>query len=427
MVPRDDPAAGPVDLGDGLTLRTATDDDVDAIVAICVAAFGESDAPGVLAAVEEAGGPPNWSVVVDRTRAGQPVVSASSLLDHTLEVSGVGLAAGQVEWVATDPDYQRRGLIRAQFERHHARAARRGHLVVLIAGIPYLYRRFGYGYGLDDPTLFVFDAATVGEAAAASGRSVRLATEADIAALLDLESQRPVDAVRMQRPERVWRRFLAAQRDERSAWEQLLVATDGDRVTGWVHTKREGGGEVPVRIYVEPGVSADAASTDALLGRAFDDAGSNALVIGFDAPGTRHGARLAELGRSVPPMPGYYTRTPDPVGLLRALQPVLSARLGASEHDADRDGTLDVSLYNSGVAIDHEHGEVTEIRAVPGIEDPLEQFGVGVAPDWFGALVLGRWGASGLAERADDVLLGRHARLMDVLFPRLDSDVTSDL
>jgi hypothetical protein len=232
----------------------------------------------------------------------------------------------------------------------------------------------------------------------------------------------------MQRPERLWRRFLAAQRGDRSTWEQLLVATDADRVTGWAHRKREGGGDDPARIYVEPGVTVDDASTDALLGHAVADADADgALVIGFDAPGTIHGARLAALGRSAPPMPGYYTKTPDPVGLLRALEPALSTRLRGSDRFADRAGTLELSLFNLGIAIDHDDGAVTDVRSIPGVENPVEQSGVGVAPDWFGALVLGRWGASGLAERVDDVMLGRHGRLMDVLFPALDSDVTSDL
>jgi hypothetical protein len=57
----------------------------------------------------------------------------------------------------------------------------------------------------------------------------------------------------------------------------------------------------------------------------------------------------------------------------------------------------------------------------------MEHSGVGVAPDWFGALVLGRWGAADLAARVDDVFYGRHHRLMDVLFPKLSCDVASDL
>jgi hypothetical protein len=150
-------------------------------------------------------------------------------------------------------------------------------------------------------------------------------------------------------------------------------------------------------------------------------------VVAYDTPGTPHAARLAEIGSVARFFAGYYTLTPDPVGLLDALRPAFAARLRASERYTDRAGTLELSLYNRGVALDYEAGAVTEVHAVAGREDPLEEFGVGIAPDWLGALALGRWGASGLADRADDVMLGRHVRLMDTLFPKLVSDVAVDL
>jgi len=104
---------------------------------------------------------------------------------------------------------------------------------------------------------------------------------------------------------------------------------------------------------------------------------------------------------------------------------VLSARFGASRY-AERDGELVLSLYDRGVALDLTGGAVAGVRAVPGIEDPFATGDVGIAPDWFGALVFGRWGAIGLERRADDVSLGRRRGLMEVLFPRIDADVIGD-
>ncbi len=63
---------------------------------------------------------------------------------------------------------------------------------------------------------------------------------------------------------------------------------------------------------------------------------------------------------------------------------------------------------------------------MPGIEDPFAHEGVGVPPDWFGALVFGRWGAIGLEQRVDDVVLSRRRGLMEVLFPPRPSDVVGD-
>ena len=85
-----------------------------------------------------------------------------------------------------------------------------------------------------------------------------------------------------------------------------------------------------------------------------------------------------------------------------------------------------ISLYEDGLALDLAGGEVAAVRAADGIEDPFATGAVGVAPDWLGALVFGRWGAIGLEQRVDDVTLGRRRGLMEVLFPRLDADVVGD-
>ena len=99
--------------------------------------------------------------------------------------------------------------------------------------------------------------------------------------------------------------------------------------------------------------------------------------------------------------------------------------LTESEH-AGSAGTLEISLYSRGIAIDYERGVVGEIRPIAGVEDPTDADGIGVAPDWFPALVLGRWGAREIARRVDDVIIARDHRLMDTLFPARRSDVAGD-
>ena len=88
---------------------------------------------------------------------------------------------------------------------------------------------------------------------------------------------------------------------------------------------------------------------------------------------------------------------------------------------------MGIPLYERGVLLGWDDGRITRIEAAPADPDPFEKGGVGVAPDWFPALVLGRWGASGLAARTDDTLLGDHAAVMDVLFPVRPNDVVADL
>jgi hypothetical protein len=173
-----------------------------------------------------------------------------------------------------------------------------------------------------------------------------------------------------------------------------------------------------------PSVARTAGAVTELVRETLHRAGEH-LVIGFDSPATVFGAQLRALGDSFQYGLGYYARIADPLAFLERLRPLLSARLSESDQ-ADDAGTLEISLYTRGLALDYDHGEVGEIRAIPAEEDPTDDDGIGVAPDWFPALVLGRWGAKELARRIDDVIIARDHRLMETLFPARPSDVAGD-
>ena len=142
-----------VPLPDGLVLRPATEADIDAIVALYVQAFGEQDGADVRAFLAEPEIFRAWSVVADGSR----VASAIGRIDHRMQLDGFEFPVAQIEYVATDPDYRRKGLVAAQMAWHHEACAAEGIDVQMIGGVPYFYRQFGYGYGLADPTLFLFD------------------------------------------------------------------------------------------------------------------------------------------------------------------------------------------------------------------------------------------------------------------------------
>jgi len=400
----------PVDLGAGLVLRPGRPDDADAVAELTVAAFGPSDGPAVRAYQADASG--GWAVVCDGPR----VVSASGRIHHRFRLDGTAFDGAQIEYVVTDPAYRRRRLVRAQFQWHHARAAEAGELALFVGGIPYLYRRFGYGYGLDYADVFLFDPLTIDPP---DDVSLRPACRDDLPWLLASETDRPTDGLRVEHTASRWNTWLTIAAT--SEWEDVLVAErDGHRV-GWCRLHRHPHDE---RCYLLPSMAEDPDVATAMVGRAIDRAGP-LLVVGYDHPGTVFGRQLRTLGALIRLDHGVYTRVPDPRALLDALRPVLSARLSTSPY-ADDSGTLEISLYHDGVALTYERGEVVGVQSVPGDPDPFGHGGVGVAPDWFGALAFGRWGARGLAERVDDVLLGEHRGLMDVLFPRRPSDVVGD-
>jgi predicted N-acetyltransferase YhbS len=411
---------------EGFALRPARGADIEAIVALEVAAFGLADQPAVRAHLGDPASLADWVVVEDQ--ASGRIVSSCGLLAHRMVLDGVEFPGGQVEYVATDPEFQRRGLVRAQFDWHHRRSAARGDLAQFITGIPYLYRRFGYGYGLDHPLIRIPPASILEAAAAdpvAAAVAVRPATEADRVAIMAIDAERSPAGLRVERDQIAWNVVFAMSQD--NAFEHLQVAERDEQVVGWMRTQHKPNDG---RVYLLPSlVRADQppSTTLALVAAARGEAGDDVLVV-FESPATlysQHLAELTELGGTLRHDHGIYTRVPDPMALLDRLRPVLEARLSSSRY-ADRAGELIISLYGAGVAMTYERAEVTDLRRVDGIEDPYANGDVGVAPDLFGALVFGRFGAVGLEQRADDVTLGRHRGLMEVLFPQFESDVIGD-
>jgi predicted N-acetyltransferase YhbS len=404
--------AEPVALGDGLVLRSAATSDIDQIVSLSVAAHGPHEAAGVRHVVER-DGIDAWTVVVD----GEKVVSTSVLMEHQLEYGRVQLAAGQIEYVATLDEFRRRGLVRAQFDIHHGHAAERGDSVIFIAGIPYFYRRLGYDYGLRYPTRHHVPDTAV---RMPPGWKVVPAIESDVPAMKRLHDAVLAKAdLRIPRSDIEWRALVSTA----PKWsEGVVVARRGSEIGGWARLQH-----YPDEATWEllQAATSELAAAEALLAHACAVAGSATLGV-LDRPGDPFGALLASIGFHVADFHALYARIPDARRFLQSIAPALSERLNASELKNER-GELIISLYHRSVVLAYARGEITDVRWAPGVEDPTEANGVGVAPDCFAPLVLGAFGASGLAERYEDVVLGRHRALMDILFPKLLADVVGVL
>lgn len=407
--------------GEAIEIRPGRPGDEAAIVEHTVAAFSGSAAQRLQARLEEPGGVARWCTAW----RGDRLVSCSAMLEHRLWLDGAVLPVGQIEWVVTDPGYQRKGLVRAQFAHHHRRAAELGLLLTVVDGIPYVYRRLGYGYALDWPAVHQVpaepgDRVAPGATTSHHGLAVRPAALGDVADLVALDDVRPHHGVHVVRGGPAWRWWVSmtAAADD----EQLLVADDGSgHLAGWARLEHDAAAEI---VLLRPGPTRGRAAAEALLARARRSVPPGWLLEVASVPGWWE-PLLRRAGHLLPYDHGVLARATDALGLLRALQPVLGRRLAvAGRHE---EGVLDITLYAETLRLELAPGRVESIGHGPRIEDPFAHGDVGVAPDWLPALVLGRWGAAGLAARADDVTLGRYPDLMEVLFPRLPSDVVTDL
>ena len=401
-------------MGDGFTVRDATADDTEAIVELTTEVFDRYEGAAVRHLLEGEGYGGEWTVAVDD--AGR-VVSACTLFEHRLRFGSVELPAAQIEFVATRPEARKAGLIRRQFERHHARAAELGALAIVITGIPYVYRRLGYGYAFVDGR--VHRVVTVPDAP--EGWTVEDATVDDVGEIVaQYDRAGAVNDIALRHPPERWRWLVEGA----PTWEERVRLARRDGVV-------QGLARTQVRpdedYYAAWGTARTVGAARALLA----DAATTTDGLKFYAV-DRHADPWGDVVRSAgthdpTTFEAVYARIPDPAAFLDAIRPVLSERLAASAL-ARESGELALSLYEDGVVIAYADGEVTEVRRDPEPAlDPLDDDHAGVSPDAFPALVFGRFTSEELALRHDDVGYVNDRALVDVLFPKQHVDLIAPI
>ncbi|MDT4989843.1 MAG: hypothetical protein QOI74_3937 [Micromonosporaceae bacterium] len=397
--------AGPRPLPGGLVLRPARPGDLDQIGAL-LSARGEADdaVDHRLVMLDPDAGWSACAVVAD----GDRVVSTATLLDETVQLGTVTIPAGQVELVATDPDHEGRGLVRALMGWAHERSAKRGHLAQVMVGIPYFYRQFGYAYATPITAVRPVVAAP---GAVRDGLTVRAAAAADIPAMDALQRGEQAGAdLRMPHSPACWRWLVA--RPGNALW---LVERGATAVATGRTTPADDGG-----VLAEI-AAADADGAHALVRHAWDVVGPTLRI--RERPGTVAGEAVADrLGPRPDTVERHYARIADPVALLEHLRPVLSARLAASEF-ADAAGEAVVSFFRFHVRLPYARGAVGPVVTGGVMQAPFAAGGAGVAPDLVAPLLFGPAGIVGLARQHPDVYPGPAPALMHTLFPPVRSDL----
>jgi hypothetical protein len=148
------------DLGDGLLLRWSTQDDTEKIAQLIGHSFRESaneppnqwlmhSVHNQMSGTFPLTTPNDYALIEDTSKPEKPAIACACLWRQEWVYEGVPFTIGRPEYVASNENYRRRGLIRHIFTQLHDRSAAEGHLVQAITGIPNFYRQFGYEYVLD--------------------------------------------------------------------------------------------------------------------------------------------------------------------------------------------------------------------------------------------------------------------------------------
>ncbi len=388
-------------LDDGAVLRAGSPDDLDELCALLAERGEDADAIDLRLVVgdDDAG----WGGV-GVVEADGRVVATGTLLDEQLRVGVSKFATGQVELVACAESHEHRGYVRALMARLHALSHTKGHVAQVMIGIPYFYRRFGYGYAIpmhSSATLLHREAAHDGDAL------VRPATEADIAEMAALQEheQAAFDVAMPHQPE-CWRWLVRREGTTNYVAERhgSIVATGR-----WTPPDDD-------LVWVSEIASLDAAATELLLSGLARRTDAKTLVQRRPhVPGLA--AMLGDPARA----DWYYVRIDDPAVVLGALRPELERRLAASEFAAS-DRLVELSLWESQLAFPIANGRLGPVTTGGPRQVIVSQGGSGLPPDAFAHLVFG-CGAAGLEDRFPDCSLGEQRALMEALFPPQSADL----
>lgn len=387
----------PQDLGDGLILRWSAPADLEKVGQLLGTAFRNSaddplnirmaDHPHIGARPDFPWrGETAWAIVEDTSKPDCPVVACTTLWRHQWSYAGIPIPVGRPEFVAADPAYRNRGLVRKVFHLIHERSAAEGHLVQAITGIPYFYRQFGYEYVLD---LGGFRVALLQAIPEKKGEdpepyALRPAAFDDIPHLQALYSQGRNHSLLWHEASETYWRFLIAYWQDPAILERdittlgfglrlMMIVDEKGAVCGYVAVgARRGGRDLYVRdLYLYPQISLPAALP--VLLRILREHGATVPVMKPDTP--PFSEILFNFGRSHPIYDllgediaarydtpyAWYIRIPDVPAFLQRITPVLEQRLAASPFSTYT-GELKLDFYRGGLRLAFEDGKITTIE-----------------------------------------------------------------
>ena len=438
----------PIDLGDGLRLRSATPADAETL-----ATFNGEMHTNDPAEPDQSSA--NWTrdlltrphptfrpdlfTIVDEPATGR-IVSSLNLIPQTWSFGGIEIGVGRIELVGTHPDFRSRGLAGRQMEVAHRWSVAMGHLMQGITGIPWYYRRFGYEMALDlggSWRLPIADVAPLAEGVS-EPYSLRPATLDDIKFLVAADSHgRQRWLLSCVRDQASWRYELAGKSIgaggrvlvsimEESAGSALPVGfTVHDpslrQETLWVLAcelapERSWLAVVPSvlralkaegeRITVEATPSSEPVSRFERI----------SLDLGADHPL----GRLAVATERRPPY-AWFIRVPDLAAFVRRVRSVLEARLAASPV-ANFSGDLRLGFYGDGLRLRFEAGKLADVANTP---EPNYRVATSFPPLTFLHLLCGHRSLSEIEHaHADCRVLDLPSRvLIEALFPPRPSSV----
>lgn len=414
------------DLGHGLLLRCAREADIESILEHVGTVHGADVVPTVRRII---GHFPDFPIndnfiVVDTER--RLTVANLCLLRKRCVFGGIEFPYGQMEFVGTHPDYRGGGLIRQLNEAFEEKVVEYRLPFVVIAGIPYFYRQFGYEYavpleggrGLLVIPTEVIPSLTNGDPEPVTVEKVK---EAQFRTYLECRSKRNsyLDLYR-DLDRRDWSYLTGGTLGEAGAIEMYLVEQNGRAVGSFF--LYSGWGRLQIcELWLE-----DVHMLYSVLRFAKKSAQTRGQPLAFELPTSPALKSVLEglAGSKFPRSYAWYVRIPFIKRFLETIKHVLEQRIVASEFGMLSD-TFRLGWHRQEVAIVFDQGMIVKVEELR--EDELTKSHVHIPPLVINQLLLGYRTLDGLIETYPDA----HAdpsrkRLAQVLFPEIRANLTPE-
>lgn len=391
----------------GYRLRWATADDTEALAELADLAHGADEpdgrAPWVaqwvrdLMAPSHPARPGEHLAVVEHLATGRPVAMAC-VIPQEWTVGAQPVQVGRLEAFGTHPDHRRRGLVRSIMGALHGRCDELGCHLVVISGLSWFYRQFGYDYALEhEGGLCVPPTGEVPETAV----RLRPMTEADLpAAARRYDSAAAGSFVWCPRTDPLWRHALHGHCDPSHEAERWWVVECEGEVAGHVaHLPRTEAGVVTVTEFV---VGDDVTGPAAVAALASVHDGLAGAYLRLGREHARYGDWPTSTTLPVRPY-AWFVRVPDWARLFEATRQAFCL--------PDR-RTVSVGEYVWGLQLAAGPEGIEDLACCPG-----DTTDVSFPPGTLAKLVLGYRSLDQLLDAYPDAEAGSAGQLLTQLFP----------
>lgn len=366
----------------------------------------------------------DWLFIEDES-TGQAAATLS-LMATTWSYGTHPLPVAELGFVATNPDYRRRGLQRALSDAFDELARERGYTLAAIEGIPGFYGQFGYEYAIPLVGGFNLDFEHVPE-----GPSLRETDGTHEGGGFRFRRAIPIDVPSLQRLYDISIADLdiAAVRD-RALWTYQISAPENivfypptttmeqaHQIVGYMRWTDDDWTD-RLRILELAVVGGPGARERFLMALRFArdrglDAGKRGLTLQLPA---NH--PVVGFARYLGPLNGgnygWQMKVLDTLSFMQAIRPALEARLSGSLL-AEYSGALVFELYRSRLELRFEDGSLIDVTAPERLDDADARMSLNQATQ----LWLGWRGREALEDWYPDFSTKEPSRLLlDVLFPK---------